>query len=85
MEKLDKMLGNRLGVKSKTKPLIILLCKSVVYHTWNAARSFGLPASKKMLYKIEKGNKDDQELQLRLRGSYKRHGREKTVILHYSH
>jgi len=34
----------------------------VVRHIWNAAQSFGLPASEEMLQKLEKGNKDDEEL-----------------------
>lgn len=84
------MLGNtHLWLKSKTKNLIISLYKSAVHHIWSAALSFGLPASTEMLHKLGKGHRDDQEL----RSCYcaqegpteKKHGREETVTLHYSH
>lgn len=84
-----QMLGNtHLWMKSKTKNLIVSLYKSAVYHIWNSALSFGLPASTELLHKLRKGNREAQEL----RSCYcaqevlkKKHGREEMVTLHYSH
>lgn len=88
-KKTNETLGNiRLGVKSKTMNLIIPVYKSMVNRIWNATHSFGLSASKEMLHRLEKGNKDDQELRscccCTQEGSTKKHRREKIVVLHYS-